>query len=406
MNYPPVSFASHCECTREEHWALLGDLTVLVFTRDRPKEVERLLKSLSRFPCFVDVYDNGSEPLPQGLRAFFSKQSYTYRAGHWGHNLMTAASQLRTDFVCLVDDDGLLQPYGAASALCRLHRDIELSAVEGHFANFVVRGGRAVLLKGTELAPGAALEADPIDRWRSVLQGFSETQYYSIYRSSLFALTFGFSANVELIATSRNVSPPLFVAMTAAHGPIGRSPILVTLREDSLPSHNKLAMDLWIGDWLADDQYKSEVVEVLSITRQSLTLLGMSVGDADRAISIFLETQERRAHVQPTIKTGPLAAIARVTRPLRNRIREGRPSPSEERDLQDFREKQVITLAELNVLTSPTILDLGAIRWDSTDAQQTLLALEVDEGIAVDRPRDLRSQAYFHSRQTGVRSQS
>lgn len=388
-----------CECTSDEHWDLLKKLTVLLFTRDRPREVARLLRSLVDVPCFVAVYDNGLKQLPQELRTVSDRQSYTYRPGHWAHNLKDAASQLNTEFVCLVDDDGLLQPRGAAKALCRLIQEREAVAVEGQCANFVVREGSAFLLKFTDAADGASSELDPILRWRSVLDNFSEASFYAIHRSWLFSRTFGLAADVELIATSRNVSPPIFIAMTAAYGQICRSSSLLSLREDSLPSHHQAAMDLWIGDWLADRKYQVEVDQVLTLTRQSLVKSGMSLGDASKAVNIFLETMGRLAHVQPSIKIGPRATLARVTRPLRNRIRMGTTSPPEE-ILQNLREKPRITRTELNALSCPTILDLGKIHWDSEDAQQTLLALAVDGAIVVDRPRELRNQAYIHSRQT------
>ena len=59
---------SPCECSLDDHWDSLGELTVVVFTRDRSREVTRLLSSLTGVPCRVLVYDNGSQPVtPAGV---------------------------------------------------------------------------------------------------------------------------------------------------------------------------------------------------------------------------------------------------------------------------------------------------------------------------------------------------
>jgi hypothetical protein len=395
-----------CDCTSERHWEMLNQLTVIVFTRNRPREVSRLLRSLSAFPCFVDVWDNGQVELPAELQALSDRQSYSFREGHWAHNWRSAASHLRTEFVCLVDDDGLLQPHGAAAAICALHQDSDAVAAEGQVANFVVRQSRAILLKGTESPPSSAHHRDPLTRWSGSLQSFSESPWYAVHRSATFVETFSFAADVEELSTSRNVSTPLFIAMTSARGPLAKSRALVSLREDSLPPHDQHSMDLWIGDWLADNDYRDEVDAVISLTRHSLAKGGMTLSDREQAIGVFREAMARHAHVEPAARKGLVAALGQVIRPLRGSIRKARIARREERVRESLKVWPGLSMSYISAMPHSTVLDVGPIHWDSRDVRQTLLALDVDEAIVVDRPRELRSQAYIHSLQTGVRSQS
>jgi hypothetical protein len=375
-----------CECELANHWASLCELTVVVFTRDRCRQVARLLSSLAQVPCRVLVFDNGSRPLPDSTVGLSHRHEYTFRPGHWAANWRRAAVRVDTPFVCLVDDDGLLEPDGAANALCVLRRAPFAVAVEGATGDFVVQNRTAVVhWRPTQSGEGVARVDRPLDRWHAAFQSFSYAPWYAIHRSDSFRKAFTYAADVEEISSSRNVSTPLFIGMVALQGAIIKVPNLVSLREVTLAPNDPEAMDLWVGDWLSQRQFCDEVRQVEQRTRLALKGGGLvSTLDIDSAISAFRSFGNTLRHAPPKKFVTFRADAHRVARSVR-RLARGlwRNEPGR----YNFAAKTPVNGVR-TVIGSDGFHSYGdeakGVVWSRDDAVRTIRSLEVDQ-IAVVR---------------------
>ncbi len=388
-----------CECLEDQHWESLRDLTVVVVTRDRPMEVGRLLRSLANMPCSVDVYDNGREAIPRNLRSLSERQTYTYQPADYPSNLQSASYRIRTSYVCMVDDDGLLQPHGVGEALCLLRECREAVAVEGHVANFVRQNGKAFFYLSPESIRDAELLVDPITRLAAVMGNFSSNPWYAIHRTESFAQALLLAGSIEAISTSRNVSPQFFVALTAASGPIIKCPRLVGIREDSLAPHDLDAYNIWCGDWLADANFTEQVREVFSLMRVALESLGMSAQEVEDAQTVIRASIGIHSHPSSAGRTGRRERIARLVRGQSLLIRRRRASQQLDFPLDQVDEPVSIVLSDVVTSGEPSIIEPAALQWDSRDAQLVMSALGIQEVIVVRRPKDL--PGYMSSR-TGL----
>ena len=380
---------SPCECSLDDHWDSLGELTVVVFTRDRSREVTRLLSSLTGVPCRVLVYDNGSQPLPESVRNLSPRQEYSFRPGHWAGNWRQAALGLRTPFVCLVDDDGLLEPNGAGNALCRLRREASAVAVEGATGDFIVHNRTAVVhWRPTESSVDLARNDGPLDRWRAVFDPFSYAPWYAVHRSESFTKALTYAADVEEYSSSRNVSTPLLIGMIAIQGPIIKIPDIVSLREVALPPNDPQAMDLWVGDWLTQPQFSGEVSRVENLTRLALDEAELSSAeDVEAAIGIFRSFGMTQMHAPPDKTPSACFLVRRLARSLRRRLRRSEPL-------------RAVVQGDPGPRSTRLVCGVDGFRrygdedqtvvWSRHDAIRTMHALRVEEIAVVKSPRELR----------------
>lgn len=288
-------------------------LTVIIFTRDRPDEVIRLLQSLESSPWKVRIYDNGRVPigtrLPNNERVV-----YVHTPGHWGLNMALSARDLDTDYAVIVDDDGLLLRPGVEAAIRMLDEDPTLVAAEGAIADFAVHGDEARVHAAQRSCLELAREPSRVGRVVNLYQSFSYAPFYAVIRADAYRASMIPTSTIERLASSGNVGCPVFVGLLAIQGRIGHLETAVSLREIRLDSNDADAMGLWAGDWLDGPKYSAEVTECRAVFASALVDCGAA---PPHEVDGCLESFERFARIMKRPGKPPTRLRRAITRLMR-----------------------------------------------------------------------------------------
>lgn len=166
----------------------LRELTVVIFTLDRLREVRRQFKVLGSTRASVHVFHNGDVLADQDfLDSLPENFQYHYMRGGYAEQLMNSACHVDTPYAVVCDDDGLLIPSSLDLAVQTLNARPEIASVTGQSLS-LEQGFPKVILRPSLLANfGRSIdEPNPSTRMQNLLDRYTCRGWYAVSRRNTF----------------------------------------------------------------------------------------------------------------------------------------------------------------------------------------------------------------------------
>lgn len=161
---------------------LLGELTLVIPTRNRREDVEALLFYWRHWPVHILILDGSDEPLSFSS-SYSNFQSFeTYHSIDLGDRFHFASEHLTSQFACIQPDDDFYLPRAAARALdnFRIDSSIDTVVANGFFFDSALRffpSSQARSIDATR----------PLVSMHKHLMNYSWTYVYALHRSETLA---------------------------------------------------------------------------------------------------------------------------------------------------------------------------------------------------------------------------
>ena len=169
---------------------LLSELTIIIPTYNRPRELERSIEYWRDLPVTVHILDGSEKPIFQvgqlpGLAKFFYHHFPNLKGEDWRDNyhrrIRFSAEICRSEYVALCSDDDIFTFHGLIAALIALKNE-KADVILGKSAQYLHRNNvfEWKRIYANWKSDSFTLSSDPLMRLRSTVGG---STYYGIFES-------------------------------------------------------------------------------------------------------------------------------------------------------------------------------------------------------------------------------
>jgi hypothetical protein len=234
------------EAAKEE----LGKLTIIILTRNRPKELRRILRYWGRWPVSILLLDGSDTPTTADQLDSRLAKLIVYADVDLSKRLEWAAHRISTPYACLHPDDDFILARSSACAISWLenHQRFTCIASDGQFFtetyDFYPSGqGRWILSE------------DPHLRLKEHFSDYNWSYVYGIHRS--FSLSASLQANAAALSSADYLNHPHNSTFEfgmeiagAVIGPLacGTDVMLLKAVGNAPPQYMESRWDTWLQD--------------------------------------------------------------------------------------------------------------------------------------------------------------
>ena len=123
---------------------VLGRLTIIIPTTDRPKFVKRQIQYWSDLPAKVVIIDGSAEAREYQEDELPAHISYVHTATNFQSRMLASIDQIGTEFVAVLGDDDFFSPAGLRACIARLDADSSIIGCVGRSIRFTFQDGRVL----------------------------------------------------------------------------------------------------------------------------------------------------------------------------------------------------------------------------------------------------------------------
>lgn len=290
----------------------LSDVTVVVFTRDRRKFVQRLASFWSQYDVRLIIFDNGSEEWSLREKASLGfNQAYHFSPGDFVTQMKSAADHLSTPYVLRLDDDNMFSPYALRTALESLASDASIVGVTAQAAIFRVSRGDCVFAPTYEDNLGFQnVSMDPLMRVRRALNPYRVFGWYAVQKLETFKVLAQLAADAQAHSSCPYA---LEIAEEIGYAWLGPSRSIDALglfrSQENPPIDHQSLRRFRFHEWYVSREHTNEVDHFHQSLIESLKLTQSQFREIREVLGLYVERSlSVAAHPGPWVSLRRLGA--------------------------------------------------------------------------------------------------